>query len=119
MYYEAAIASSGGNDTTLTKPFIISLEDATVNWYARLELRSITSYGYLKEKFIINFQGFQAELSIEEDFLSCQQYERETLLNFFRRFLHLKAQAPEVSDEQVITQAIKALRVGQLHSYLV
>jgi hypothetical protein len=38
---------------------------------------------------------------------------------FFCRFLHLKAQAPEVSDEQIITQAIKALRARQLHSYLV
>jgi hypothetical protein len=28
-------------------------------------------------------------------------------------------QAPEVSDEQAITQAIKALRVGKLHSHLV
>jgi hypothetical protein len=39
--------------------------------------------------------------------------------DFFRRFLHLKAQAPKVSYEQAITQAIKALRVGQLHSHLV
>jgi hypothetical protein len=31
----------------------------------------------------------------------------------------MKAQAPEVSDDQVITQAIKALRVGPLHSHLV
>jgi hypothetical protein len=52
---------------------------------------------------------------MEEDFLSCQQYERITLPDFFHRFLHLKAQAPEVSDEQ----AIKALRIGQLHSHLV
>jgi hypothetical protein len=41
------------------------------------------------------------------------------LLEFYRRFLQLKAQAPEVSDEQVIAQAIKALRVGPLHSHLV
>jgi hypothetical protein len=34
-------------------------------------------------------------------------------------FLQLKAQAPEVSDDQVIAQAIKALRVGPLHSHLV
>jgi hypothetical protein len=33
-------------------------------------------------------------------------------------FLQLKAQAPEVSDDQVITQAIKALRTGSLHSHL-
>jgi hypothetical protein len=35
------------------------------------------------------------------------------------RFLHLKAQALEVSDDQVITQAIKELHAGYLHSYLV
>jgi hypothetical protein len=34
-------------------------------------------------------------------------------------FLQMKAQASEVSDDQVIAQAIKALRVGPLHSHLV
>jgi hypothetical protein len=31
----------------------------------------------------------------------------------------MKAQAPEVSDDQVIAQAIKVLRVGLLHCHLV
>jgi hypothetical protein len=31
----------------------------------------------------------------------------------------MKAKAPEISDDQVITQAMKALRVGPLHSHLV
>jgi hypothetical protein len=31
----------------------------------------------------------------------------------------MKAQAPEVSDSQVITQAIKALRAGPVHIHLV
>jgi hypothetical protein len=34
-------------------------------------------------------------------------------------FLRLKAHVPEVSDEQAITQVIKALRASQLHSHLV
>jgi hypothetical protein len=51
--------------------------------------------------------------------LSCAQYEKETPPNFYRRFLQLKAQAPEVSYDQVIAQAIKVLRVGPLHSHLV
>jgi hypothetical protein len=59
------------------------------------------------------------ELNIEEDFLSCVQREKEKLPNFYQRFLQLKAQAPEVSDDQVIAQAIKALRAGPLHSHLV
>jgi hypothetical protein len=59
------------------------------------------------------------ELDTEEDFLACAQREKEMLPNFYRRFLQLKAQAPKVSDNQVIAQAIKALRVGPLHSHLV
>jgi hypothetical protein len=43
MSNEAVIASSGGDDTTLTKSFIISLENAATNWYARLPLSSIAS----------------------------------------------------------------------------
>jgi hypothetical protein len=119
MSYEAAIASSGGDDTTLAKSFIISLKNAVANWYARLPPRSITSWAQLKEKFLVDFHGFQVDLSTEEDFFSCQQYEREVLPDFFHRFLCLKAQAPEVSDEQAITQAIKALCAGQLQSHLV
>jgi hypothetical protein len=69
-------------------------------------------------KFLLNFQGIQAELDTEEDFLSYAQREKETLPNFYRRFLQLKAQALEVSNDQVIAQAIKALHAGPLHSHL-
>jgi hypothetical protein len=41
------------------------------------------------------------------------------LPNIYRRFLQLKAQAPEVSDDQVIVQAMKAQRAAPLHSHLV
>jgi hypothetical protein len=59
------------------------------------------------------------EIDTEEEFLSCTQHEKETLPNFYRRFLQLKAQALEVSDIQVIMQAIKVWRVGPLHNHLV
>jgi hypothetical protein len=72
MCYEDTIALSGGDDTTLAKSFIISLMSAAANLYAQLQPRSITSWGQLKEKFLVNFQGFHVELNIEEDFLSCQ-----------------------------------------------
>jgi hypothetical protein len=55
---------------------------------------------------VLNFRGFQTELSTEEDFLSCVQYQKETLPDFYQRFLKLKAQAPKVYDDQVITQSI-------------
>jgi hypothetical protein len=114
-----AIASAGGNEATLTKSLIISLEDVAANWYSRLPPCCIYSWQHLKDKILLNFQGFQAELYTEEDFLSCVQKEREPLPEFYRRFLQLKAQAPEVSNEQVIAQAIKPLRAGPLLSHLV
>jgi hypothetical protein len=58
MSYEAAIASFRGDDATLAKSFIISLENAVANWYMRLPPRSIMSWAQLKEKFQVNFQGF-------------------------------------------------------------
>jgi hypothetical protein len=91
MCYEAAIATAGEDEATLTKSLIISREDATSNWYSRLQPRCIYSWQQLKEKFMFNFQGFQVKLSTEEDFLSCAQYEKETLSNFFLMFLKLKA----------------------------
>jgi hypothetical protein len=83
MCYEAAIASADGDETTLTKSLIISLEDAAANWYSRLPPKCIYSGQQLKEKLLLNFHGFQAELSIEEDFQSYAQYEKETLPNFY------------------------------------
>jgi hypothetical protein len=97
---------------------LISLEDAIAKWYSRLPPGCIYSWQQLKEKFLLNFQGFKAELETKEDFMSYAQREKETLPNFYRMFLQLKAQAPEVSDNQVIAQAIKALRAGPLHSHL-
>jgi hypothetical protein len=43
MYYEAAIASPRGDEATLAKSLIISLEDAAANWYSRLPPRCIYS----------------------------------------------------------------------------
>jgi acetyl-CoA acetyltransferase len=63
MSYEAVIASFGGDETALAKFFITSLENAAANWYARLPLRSITSWAQLKEKFLINFHRFQADIT--------------------------------------------------------
>jgi hypothetical protein len=44
--------------------------------------------------------------------MSYQQYEWETLSDFFWKFLCLKMQASEVSNEQVITQAINVICAG-------
>jgi hypothetical protein len=44
MCYEAAIASTGGDEVTLAKSLIISLEDVIANWYSRLPVGCIYSW---------------------------------------------------------------------------
>jgi hypothetical protein len=60
MCYETTIASARGDEATLAKSLIISLEDPAANWYSKLPPRCIYSWQQLKEKFLLNFQGFQA-----------------------------------------------------------
>jgi hypothetical protein len=43
MCYKATIASAGGDEATLTKSLVISLEDATTNWYSRFPPKWIHS----------------------------------------------------------------------------
>jgi hypothetical protein len=46
MRYQVAVASSGGDDATMTKSFIIALEGPTLTWKT------------LRDKFLLNFQGY-------------------------------------------------------------
>jgi hypothetical protein len=84
MCYKAVIALVGGDETTSAKSLIISLEDAAANWYSILPSGCIYSWQHLKGKFLLNFQGFQAELNTEEDFLSCAQREKESCMESCR-----------------------------------
>jgi hypothetical protein len=43
MSYQVAVASSGGDDTTMAKSFIIALEGPALTWYTRLPPLSIDS----------------------------------------------------------------------------
>jgi hypothetical protein len=55
MSYEAVIASARGDEATLTKSLIISLEDVAANWYSMLPSRCIYFWQQMKEKFLFNF----------------------------------------------------------------
>jgi hypothetical protein len=87
MCYETAIALARVDEATLVKSLIISLEDAATDWYSRLPPCCIYSWQHLKDKILLNFQLFQVKLDIEEDFMSCAQREKESLPDFYRRFL--------------------------------
>jgi hypothetical protein len=54
-----------------------------------------------------------AELSL------CKQQEKETLWEYYRKFLTLKSQRPSVDDHIVIHYAISGLRAGVLYSHYI
>jgi DNA-binding transcriptional MerR regulator len=59
MSYQVAVSSSGGDDATMVKSFIIALEGPALTWYTRLPPLSIDSWRTLWDKFLLNFQGYR------------------------------------------------------------
>jgi hypothetical protein len=72
MSYQVVVASSGGDDATMAKSFIIALEGLALTWYTRLPPLSIELWKGLHDKFLLNFQGCRpdtdasAELSLSK-----------------------------------------------------
>jgi hypothetical protein len=102
----------------LVKSFIITADEAAAQWYSLLSPGVIRGWDDLKQRILSNFQGFQRPELTKSDLLSCKQKDKEPLQNYFRRFVHLRAQAPNVLDVVAINVAIVGLRAGQFHSHL-
>jgi hypothetical protein len=116
MSYQVTVASSGGDDTTMAKSFIIALEGPALTWYTRLPPLSIDSWKGLRDKFLLNFQGYWPDTDTLAELSLYKQQEKETLREYYRKFLTLKSQMPSVDDQIAIHYAISSLRAGVLQS---
>jgi hypothetical protein len=114
MSYQVAVASSGGDDATMAKSFIIALEGPALTWYTRLSPLSIDSW-----RSLLNFQGYRPDTDALAELSLCKQLERETLREYYRKFLTLKSQLPSVDDQIAIHYAISGLRAGVLYSHCI
>jgi hypothetical protein len=110
------VASSGGDDATMAKSFIIALEGPALTWYTRLPPLSIDSWKTLHDKFLLNFQGYQPYTNALAELSLCRQHENETLREYYKKFLLLKSQLPSVDDHIAIHYAISGLRADVLYS---
>jgi hypothetical protein len=119
MSYQVAVASSGGDDATMAKSFIIALEGPALTWYTRLPPLSIDSWRSLWDKFLLNFQGYRPNTDALAELSLCKQLERETLREYYRKFLTLKSQLPSVDDQIAIHYAISGLRAGVLYNHCI
>jgi hypothetical protein len=119
MSYQVAVASSGGDDATMAKSFIIALEGPALTWYTRLPPLSIDSWRSLRDKFLLNFQGYRPDTDALAELSLCKQLQKETLREYYRKFLTLKSQLPSVDDQITIHYAINSLRAGVLYSHCI
>jgi hypothetical protein len=119
MSYQATVTSSRGDDATIAKSFIIALEGPTLTWYTRLPPLSIDSWKRLRDKFLLNFQGYRPNTDALAELSLCKKQEKETLREYYRKFLTLKSQLPSVDDHIAIHYAISGLRAGVLYSHCI
>jgi TolA-binding protein len=76
MSYQVAIASSVGDDATMAKSFIIALEGPALTWYTRLPPLSIDFWRSLRDKFLLNFQGYRPDTDALAELSLCKQLEK-------------------------------------------
>jgi hypothetical protein len=119
MSYQVAIASSGGDDATMAKYFIIALEGPALTWYTRLPPLSIESCKGLHDKFLLNFKGYRPDTDALAKLSLCRQQEKETLREYYKKFLTLKSKLASVDDHIAIHYAISGLHVSVLYSHCI
>jgi hypothetical protein len=91
MSYQVAVASFGGDDATMAKSFIIALKGPALTWYTRLPPLSIESWKGLRDKFLLNFQGYRLDIDALAELSLCRQQEKETIQDYYKKFLLLKS----------------------------
>jgi hypothetical protein len=90
-----------------------------LTWYTRLPPLSIDSWRSLRDKFLLNFQGYRPDTDALAELSLCKQQEKETLREYYRKFLTLKSQLPSVDDQIAIHYTISGLRAGVLYSHCI
>jgi hypothetical protein len=80
---------------------------------------SIDSWRSLRDKFLLNFQGYRPDTDALVELSLYKQQEKETLWEYYRKFLTLKSQLPLVDDQIAIHYAISGLRAGVLYSHCI
>jgi hypothetical protein len=86
----------------MAKSFIIALERPALTWYSRLPSLSIYSWKTLRDKFMLNFQGYKPETGAMTELSLCRHQEKESLREYCKMFLLLKSQLPSVDGHIAI-----------------
>jgi hypothetical protein len=68
---------------------------------------------------LLNFQGYRPDTDALVELSLCKQQEKETLREYYRKFLTLKSQLPSVDDHIAIHYAISGLRTSVVYIHCI
>jgi hypothetical protein len=103
----------------MANSFIIALEGPALTWYTILPPLSIDSWKTLRDKFLLNFQGYMPDTDALAELSLCRQQEKETLREYYKKFLLLKSQLHSINNHIAIHYAISGLRADILYSHCI
>jgi hypothetical protein len=69
--------------------------------------------------FLLNFQGYRPDTDALAELSLCKQQDKETLREYYRKFLTLKSLLPSVGDHITIHYAISGLQAGVLYNHYI
>jgi hypothetical protein len=75
----------------MAKSFVIALEGHALTWYSILPPLSIDSGETLRDKFLLNFQGYRPETDTLAELSLYRQQEKESLCDYYKKFILLKS----------------------------
>lgn len=71
----------------MVKSFIIAFEGLALTWYSRLPPLSIDLWKTLRDKFLLNFQGYRPKTNALAKLSLCRQLEKESLRDYYKKFI--------------------------------
>jgi hypothetical protein len=75
----------------MAKSFVIALEGPAPTWYSILPPLSINSWEILRDKILLNFQGYRPKIDTLAELSLYRQQEKESLCDYYKKFLLLKS----------------------------
>lgn len=78
---------------------------------------SIDSWKNLLDKILLNFQGYRPKTNALTELSLYWQLGKESIHDYYKRFLMLKSQLPYIKDQITIHYAINVLRISLLYNH--
>ncbi|CAL8112760.1 unnamed protein product [Prunus armeniaca] len=96
--FQSAVGCKGLGDEGQCLLFPSSLTGAALNWFYRLEPRTVDSFDELKQIFLNHFMIQTDRLYSADDLYTVRQREDEPLWEYAARFNHEYSRCPETDD---------------------